>query len=122
MTLVSWAGLVFGLAGITAAAWFYYHLWKWGRDCQQATVAIAYKRKVVMSPTLVELVLWSRKVPDQQNGQVFYRAKDVTIAIVKRDKRDWRTRRRLRKNQKPAQQAQHGTWAIRQDKAPTEQS
>jgi hypothetical protein len=110
--------LTVGAAGVAAAVWFYYHLWKWARDCQQATVAVAFKRKVVMSPTLVELLLWSRKVPDQQNGQVFYRAKDVTIAIVKRDRRSWLTRRRLRKNRPPGQaESQHGTWAIRQDKS-----
>jgi len=110
---------VFGVSGIFAACLFYYHLWKWARDCQQATVAIAYKRKVVMSPTLVELLLWSRKVPDGQNGQVFYRAANVTVAIVKRPRRKWH----LIHNGKPAQaQAQTGTWAMTQDKSEDETS
>src|SRR5215472_6940116 len=116
MNPVEIVSAVFGVSGVFAAALFYYHLWKWAKDCRQATVAIAYKRKVVMSPTLVELVLWSRKVPDKQNGQVFYRAKDVTVAIIKRDRRGWLTRRRLQRGQKPAQaQAQHGTWSMKQD-------
>lgn len=108
--------LAIGGCGIVAACWFYYHLWKWARDCQQATIAIAYKRKVVMSPTLVELLLWSRKVPEKQNGQVFYRAANVTIAIVKRDRRGWKTRWRIRQNRPPAQaESKLGTWAIKQD-------
>jgi hypothetical protein len=112
---VTWlvvVSLVIGVAGAAAAAWFYYHLWKWARDCQQATVAIAYKRKVVMSPTLVELLLWSRKVPEGQGGQVFYRASNVTVAIVKREKRGRKTRRQIEKNaQPPRAQVQQGTWA-----------
>ena len=118
MTTLDIVCLALAVLGAGAAAWFYYHLWKWARDCQQATIAIAYKRKVVMSPTLVELLLWSRKVPDQQNGQTFYKAPNVTIAIVKRDKRGWRTRRRLTKNRQPGRaETQHGTWAMRQDKS-----
>ena len=117
VTLPDWLAIAVGVGGILFGANCYYHLWKWARDCQQATVAVAYRRKVVMSPTLVELLLWSRKVPEQQNGQVFYRAKDVTIAIIRRDRRGWRTRRRIRRNRLPAQAAsQHGSWAIKQDK------
>ena len=116
---------VFGVSGVFAAALFYYHLWRWARDCQQATVAIAYKRKVVMSPTLVELMLWSRKVPDGQSGQVFYRAANVTIAIVKRPYRPWWTHWHIYRNGKrppqPSQaEAQTGTWAMKQDQAEDE--
>jgi hypothetical protein len=118
---VNWldvGSVAIGGVGIIAAAWFYYHLWKWARDCQQATVVIAYKRKVVMSPTLVELLLWSRKVPERQNGQVFYKAPNVTVAIIKRDRRGWRDRWKIKKNQTPQAQAKHGTWAMRQDETP----
>ena len=108
--------LVIGVAGASAAAWFYYHLWKWARDCQQATIAVAFKRKVVMSPTLVELLLWSRKVPAGQNGQTFYRAGNVTVAIVKREKRSRKTRRQIDKNRPvPQAQSQSGTWAQQDD-------
>lgn len=106
------------VAGFCAvlAGWFYYQLWKWARDCQQATVVVGYKRKVVMSPTLVELLLWSRKVPKEQSGQTFYKARDVTIAITKREQRSWRDRRRIRKNtQTPQAQSRLGTWSIKQD-------
>jgi len=116
---VNWVevgSLAFGGVGIFAACWFYYHLWKWARDCQQATVAIAYKRKVVMSPTLVELLLWSRKVPEKQNGQVFYKGANVTVAIIKRDKRMWWQRWHIRNNRPQAQaQSQYGSWAMKQD-------
>ena len=98
------------------AGWFYYQLWKWAQDCQQATVVVGYKRKVVMSPTLVELLLWSRKVPKDQTGQAFYKARDVTIAITRRDARSWWQRRRIRKNIQPPQaQSRFGTWSIKQD-------
>lgn len=109
--------LIVGVVGIVAAWWFYYHLWKWARDCQQATVAIAYKRKVVMSPTLVELVLWSRKVPNEQNGQVFYKGPNVTVAIVKRAPRSWRQQWQSRKKRTAQTGSTHGTWAMKQDKS-----
>lgn len=99
---------------LVLAGWFYYQLRKWARDCQQATIAVAYKRKVVMSPTLVELMLWSRKVPDKQNGQVFYKAANVTVAIIKRDKRTRRQRRQISKAQTGST---HGTWAMKQDES-----
>jgi hypothetical protein len=109
---------VIGVVGIVAACWFYYHLWKWARDCQQATVAVAFKRKVVMSPTLVELLLWSRKVPDEQNGQVFYKGPNVTVAIIRRNRRTWRQRRQLRKNKQSARTGSvHGTVAPERDKS-----
>jgi hypothetical protein len=115
--MVEIVSLVIGVSGVLFGVNCYWHLRKWARDCQQATVAIAYKRKVVMSPTLVELVLWSRKVPDKQNGQVFYKAPNVTVAIIKRDRRSWRTRRQLRKNQTKTG-SRFGTWKLRQDETP----
>jgi hypothetical protein len=65
-----------------------------------------------MTPTLVELLLWSRKVPDKQNGQVFYKAPNVTVAIIKRDRRSWRTRRQINERKRmPRAQSQAGTWS-----------
>lgn len=113
--MIEIVALVVGVGGVVFGGGCYWQLRRWARDCQQATVAIAYKRKVVMSPTLVELVLWSRKVPDKQNGQVFYKAPNVTVAIIKRDRRSWLTRRRLAKRRPARAEAQHGTWAIKQD-------
>jgi hypothetical protein len=108
--------LTVGVVGVASACWFYYHLWKWARDCQQATVAVAFKRKVVMSPTLVELLLWSRKVPDEQNGQVFYKGPNVTVAIIRRNRRTWWQRWQLRKRRTAQTGSTHGTWSIKQDK------
>jgi len=105
-----------GAIGLILAGNFYYHLWQWARDCQSAVVAVAYKRKVVMSPTLVELLLWSRQVPEEQNGQVFYKAPNVTIAIVKRNKRTWQQRWEIRKNIRgPRMRSRFGSWSIRDD-------
>lgn len=117
MSLLDVVSLAIGIGGVAAACWFYYHLWKWARDCQQATVAIAYKRKVTMSPTLVELLLWSRKVPKGQSGQVFYKGPNVTVAIIKREQRTLRQRRQIRKNQTAQTGSTHGTWAMKQDKS-----
>jgi hypothetical protein len=100
---------------LVLAGWFYYHLWRWAKDCETATVAIAYKRKVVMSPTLVELLLWSRKVPKGQNGQVFYKGPNVTVAIVKPVHTSRERRHRLGQAQ-----SKMGTWAMRQDQNPKE--
>lgn len=113
-TVIEIVAFVVGVGGVLFGINCYWHLRKWARDCQQATVAIAYKRKVVMSPTLVELLLWSRKVPDSQNGQTFYKAPNVTVAIIKRDKRGARTRWRLRKR-KARIGSRFGSWSMRQD-------
>jgi len=116
MSALGWVSLAVGISGIAFGVGCYHHLWKWARDCQQATVAIAYKRKVVMTPTLVELLLWSRKVPDKQNGQVFYKAPNVTVAIIRRTKRTRKQRQQIQKNtQTPQAQSQYGTWSMKQD-------
>lgn len=117
MNVLTIAALAWGSGGFLGAVWFYYHLWKWGRDCQQATVVVAYKRKVVMSPTLVEVLLWSRKVPPGQGGQVFYKGGNVTIAVTRRQQRTWRQKRQIRRNRQPGQaQAQAGVWDVTQNK------
>jgi len=98
---------VFGIAGVAAAGWFYYHLWRWAKDCETAALVIAYKRKVVMSPTLVELLLWARKVPKDRNGQTFYKGPNVTVAIVKP------LRKSARVKKTPAQaESRTGTWSM----------
>jgi hypothetical protein len=54
-------------------------------------------------------------VPDKQNGQVFYKAPNVTVAIVKRDKRGPMTRWRMRKQRKTRAESKHGTWSAEQN-------
>jgi hypothetical protein len=83
--IVSW---IVGIAGIAAAAFFGYKLRQW-ELLLSATVAIAYKGKIKMRPSLLEMLKWALAVSksEKENARTFYKLGGTDIAIVQpRDK------------------------------------
>ena len=82
--VVGGMGVVTVLA-IVFAARCYVELWKWARQCQQAQIAVSYKRKVVLVAPLVEWLLWCNQLRENEaNGRVIYRMGQTSVALIKK--------------------------------------
>jgi hypothetical protein len=83
VVIVTVIAVVCAVVAIAFALTFYRELWKWARECEHARVAIAYNRRVVMQPTLRDMLLWSREVDKNERGQAIFSRNKVTVAIVR---------------------------------------
>ncbi len=116
MNAIAIIGFVFGLAGILFGCKCYHELWKWARYCQGTRIAIAYKTKVKMQPTLTEVISWANALDKDRdsNGRVIFRMGHASVAIMKRP--PTRFKLALRKHRRPQTQTQRkvgvreGTW------------
>lgn len=82
--------ILLGLAvtGFALAGWFYWHLYRWAKECQGARITIAYKRKVKIDAPLVEWMLWIRQANKDKStgGRIVYSVGGTQVAILKRVK------------------------------------
>lgn len=71
-------GLLFGLLCL-------YRLRSWEKQLAGARIAIAFKGKVKMDPSLLECMNWSRALmrDKHNNGRSFYKAGGTTVVILK---------------------------------------
>lgn len=101
---------VVAILGWACAVWFYVHLYRWARECQQARIVIAYKRKVTVDAPIVEWLLWIREANKDKTvgGRVIYQMSGTRVAILKRVKKP----RRFRLRQPDAKQ---GKWGVARD-------
>ena len=88
MTYVGFAvlSIMFGvtLLAILFAARCYGELRSWARQCQQARIIIAYNNRVKMQAPLVEWLLWTRKLSEDERsaGRVVFREQKMSVAIA----------------------------------------
>jgi hypothetical protein len=78
--------IILAAVGWTLGLWAAYGLWRWERQLTGARMAVAYKgKRVQMQPTLYEMLQWALRLDRDKlnNGQVFYRNGNVTLAILK---------------------------------------
>lgn len=85
MIYVAAGSLLVALVAAAFAAKCYLELYRWARQCQNARIAVAYKRKVQLQAPLVEWLLWCNQLDQDKDsaGRVVYRNGAVTIAITK---------------------------------------
>lgn len=85
MIYVAAAGWAVALVALAFAGKCYRELYKWARQCQNARIAIAFKRKVQLQAPLVEWLLWCNQLDKDKDshGRVVYRAGGVSVAITK---------------------------------------
>lgn len=58
---------------------------KWAYQCQNARIAVAYKRKVKLQAPLVEWLTWINMLDKDQasNGRTVYTMGGTTVAIIR---------------------------------------
>lgn len=80
--------IVVAIVSIAFAVTFYIQLWKWARQCQNARIAIAYKRRVVLQGPLIEWLLWCNNLDKDHaaSGWKVYQGGNVSVAITKSDR------------------------------------
>lgn len=80
ITIISFA---FGVAGIGCAIWFYVHLHRWARLCQNGRIFIAYNNKVRLEGPITEWIEWTRmlKGDEQSTGRIIYQANKLRVGI-----------------------------------------
>lgn len=120
VTPIDIGSAVVGVVGVVLAGRFYLELWRWARQCQQAQIAIAYKRKVQLSAPLVEWLLWCNQLQGaEENGRVVYRNGGITIAIIRRPKGRAIPQRLRRRKQVAAPTTKEGRWAAKDETVKT---
>lgn len=73
--------------GWAAAAWSYYQLQRWARDCKMR-IAISYKGKVKIDAPLVEWMLWGRQAAKDRAARkvgpakMLFHGGGTSVAIV----------------------------------------
>lgn len=112
--IVGVVGLICTAVSAAFALSCYRHLRQWALECKSVRVAIAYKGKVKLEPTLEELMLWARKVPKDRTGQPFFGMGGVRIAIIRRVKVP-RQRKRNQQSDQNGAPVREGTWSARDD-------
>jgi len=85
MTVLDIICLILGAAGLAFGLRCYVELYKWARQCQGARIAIARKGKVRLQAPLLEWLLWTNKLNDDEasSGRVIYRDGNTSVAILK---------------------------------------
>lgn len=75
---------VLGLIGLLFGCFCAHKLYQWERFLKGARLAIAYKGKTKMQPTLLELMRWAITVSKDPNatGRAFYKMSSTTVAIL----------------------------------------
>ena len=100
------------------SGWLWWKLLGWVKVGRYGRIAIAFKRKVQLQAPLTEFYLWTRQLPEGENGRVIYRNGGVTVAIVKPVVPPNRLQtwvRSKRTKHVPQAASKQGTWSIKQD-------
>lgn len=116
MVIVAIVGAVFGTCGVLFGLACYRELHKWARQCQNARIAVAHKRRVQLNAPLTEWLQWANALnrDESSTGRVIYRNGHVTVAILRpkspsrirttlADVRNARRRKRVPTGPAPAQ-------------------
>lgn len=74
-------GAVVGLAGVLFGIGCYLEARKWAKECRETHIAIAFKGKVKLSPSLEEVILWGRAA--KKGGTQFYGAGGTRAAVFR---------------------------------------
>ena len=107
-------GCVIGLAGFTYGYLCWREARKWAVGCRDTKIAIAYKNKVKMSPSLEEMLVWGRKAA--KGGTVFYGQGGTRIAIIHTAVRPGlRLTRKRGRNHTPPSPVREGTWSAKDE-------
>lgn len=82
MEIVSFA---VGIAGLLAAVFFGYRLWRWEQAVGGFRIVVAYKRKVKLEAPFVDWLKWGNMLRgDQQaGGRVVYHHGGTSVVVVK---------------------------------------
>lgn len=80
--------LIFAIAAFVAVAFaikFYFELWKWAKQCQNARIAIAYKGRVKINAPILEWLLWTNLMDRDKDakGRQMYGMGGTNIALIK---------------------------------------
>lgn len=83
MTILLTISLAFGATGTGCAIWFYVHLHRWARICQNGRIFIAYNNKVKLEGPITEWVEWTRmlKGDEKSTGRIIYQANKLRVGI-----------------------------------------
>lgn len=87
MIYVAAASWLVTCMAILFAARCYRELWRWARQCQNAQIAIAYKRKVKIVAPLVEWLLWCNRLDAERDigGRTIYSLGGTDVALIRGD-------------------------------------
>lgn len=85
MEVIAIAGSAVGATGFLFGLLFGWRLYRWEKQLRGAKLAIAFKGRVKMSPTIHDLLKWALVLDrDKRNtGQAFFRMGGTTVAILK---------------------------------------
>lgn len=112
MSVIDTISLVAGVTGVAFGTRCYIELHRWAKQCQNARIAIAHKKRVQIDAPLTDWIGWANQLNDDQKerGRIVYRNGYVAVAILRPTvARKWystlREARRVRKqsrNKAPA--------------------
>lgn len=119
MKPVDWISVGFGVLGVAYGIRCYWELYKWARQCQNARIAISFKRKVRLQAPLVEWLLWANNVKKDKlaTGQVVFSQANVSVAVVQADTPPGKVRKAIRtaRGRHGQTAPQQGRWSARDE-------
>lgn len=85
MTALDVIALTVGVLGTAFGARCYLELWRWAKQCQNARIVIAHKRKVQLQAPLVEWLAWANQLgkDEASHGRTVYRFANASVSIAR---------------------------------------
>lgn len=78
-----------GVTGLVYGTRCYLELRKWAKQCQNARIVVAHKRRVKLNAPLVDWLTWANSLDQDESstGRIVYLNDKTSVAIVRPDKR-----------------------------------